>query len=93
MPVIPVPSIPAIFLACLASLGFGAGPALASDARKDLPGVEGGYRIVKPLEEVLEPEPDIPPRADGAVKIGDWDVRISGSVIVDIGTTKPGTGR
>jgi hypothetical protein len=66
--------------------------AQSSDASRDLPGVEGDFRIVRPRAEVLEPEPDTPPD-DGTLKVGDWDVKISGSLTVDIGTMKPRSGR
>ena len=64
-----------------------AGPALAKDAVKPpspaLPGVETGYGIVKPL-----PEPDnmADQEVDGThFKVGDTEVRVSGSITVDIG--------
>jgi hypothetical protein len=82
-------------LAGAVSFGLWSGIALAQSSSKpgnDLPGVEGDYRIVKPRAEILEPEPDAQPQ-DGAVKVGDWDVKISGSVIVDIGTMKPRSDR
>lgn len=66
--------------------------AQSADASKNLPGVQGDYRIVKPRAEVLEPEPDTLPE-DGTLKVGNWDVKISGSVTVDIGTMKPRSGR
>jgi hypothetical protein len=66
--------------------------AQASDGSKDLPGVEGDFRIVKPRAEVLEPRPNTLPD-DGTLKVGDWDVKISGSLTVDIGTMKPRPGR
>lgn len=48
-----------------------------------LPGVDGNYRIVKPVA----PEPDDPSgSASGSqFKIGNMDVRIGGSVTVDVG--------
>ena len=79
-------------LAGAACLGLCSANALAQSSSNDLPGVEGDFRIVKPRAEVLEPEPDTPSQ-DGVVKVGDWDVRISGSVIVDIGTMKPRSNR
>jgi hypothetical protein len=70
-----------------ASAALCAGSAVAKDASKspstDLPGVETGYTIVKP-----QPEPDEPmdQGADGSrFKVGDTDVRISGSITVDVG--------
>jgi hypothetical protein len=55
-----------------------AGPGLAAEkkpAPKNLPGVEGDYRIVKPYAP--EPEP--------AAKIGGWDVKVSGQLTIDVG--------
>lgn len=78
--------------ACLSLWGASARAQSSSKPGNDLPGVEGDFRIVKPRAEILEPEPDTPSQ-DGVVKVGDWDVRISGSVIVDIGTMKPRSGR
>lgn len=78
-----------------ACLGLWSANALAQSSSKPsnhLPGVEGDFRIVKPQAEILEPEPDTNAQ-DGVLKVGDWDVRISGSVIVDIGTMKPRSGR
>ena len=85
------PGIAALLAACL---GLWSGSALAQSSKpgNDLPGVEGDFRIVKPRAEVLEPEPDTPFQ-DGAVKVGDWDVRISGDITVDIGTMKPRSDR
>ncbi|GLQ77136.1 hypothetical protein GCM10007881_06520 [Mesorhizobium huakuii] len=64
--------------------------ALANDsappAQKDaLPGVSGDYRIAKPAPQ---PEPDdaFPSNGNGAFKIGDTDVRISGTITVDMAT-------
>jgi len=84
-----------LLFAGIVSVGLSGAGALvqAAEAQKGLPGVEGGYSIVKPREEVLQPEPDTLPSQDGALKVGDWDVRISGSVIVDIGTMKPRSNR
>jgi len=51
-------------------------------AAEQLPGVSGDHRIVKPLPEPVDGAPQ-----DGdAIKIGDWDVRVSGSVTIDIRT-------
>ena len=58
-------------------------PALAADkkpAPEKLPGVEGGYRIVKPYTP--EPEPDNAP----AAKAGRWDVTVSGTLTFDVVT-------
>lgn len=50
-----------------------------------LPGVSGDYRIAKPAPQ---PEPDdaFPSNGNGTFKIGDTDVRISGSITVDVAT-------
>jgi hypothetical protein len=49
-----------------------------------LPGVTSDYRIAQPAPA---PEPDdaVPSNGISQFKIGDTDVRISGSIIVDIG--------
>ncbi|MFB9979505.1 hypothetical protein ACFSQQ_14960 [Mesorhizobium kowhaii] len=74
----------------IALAGLMSGTALADDssppARKGaLPGVTGDYRIAKPAPQ---PEPDdaFPSNGNGQFKIGDTDVRISGSITVDVGT-------
>lgn len=53
----------------------------AQAADRALPGVEQPEPIVKPLP----PEPDSKAGERGAFKVGDFDVRVSGSVTVDIG--------
>lgn len=76
---------------CLAALAAGllstssgfAGDA-GKQAAKPLPGVDGGYSIVKPAAPQPEPE-DYDPAVGRQFKVGDMDVRISGSVIVDVG--------
>ncbi|RVD59306.1 hypothetical protein EN828_11280 [Mesorhizobium sp. M2D.F.Ca.ET.185.01.1.1] len=63
-----------------------AGTALADDSRSQkLPGVGGDYRIAKPAPQ---PEPDDPEPAgsDGSFKIGNTDVRIGGSITIDMAT-------
>ncbi|TIM32956.1 MAG: hypothetical protein E5Y63_00460 [Mesorhizobium sp.] len=45
-----------------------------------LPGVTNDYRIAKPA---AEPDEAVP--SNGQFKIGDTDVRISGSIIFDVG--------
>ena len=57
-----------------------------------LPGVTSDYRIAKPAPQ---PEPDdaLPAGGDGTFKIGDTDVRISGSIIIDVGAGKTGLPR
>lgn len=46
-----------------------------------LPGVTNDYRIAKPA---AEPD-DAVPSGNGQFRIGDTDVRISGSIIFDVG--------
>ncbi|MGX5828358.1 hypothetical protein [Mesorhizobium sp. 43Arga] len=50
-----------------------------------LPGVSGDYRIAKPAPQ---PEPDdaFASNGNGTFKIGDTDVRISGTITVDMAT-------
>lgn len=62
----------------------------ASTQKGTLPGVTGDYRIAKPA-----PEPDdaLPATGNGQFKIGDTDVRISGSVIIDVGAGSTGLPR
>lgn len=61
-----------------------AGGASSSAQKSALPGVTGDYRIAKPAPA---PEPDdaFPSSGNGQFKIGDTDVRISGSITVDVG--------
>lgn len=49
---------------------------------EDLPGVNKPKQIVQPVPEPLDQQSgeDRQP-----VRVGDWDVKVSGSVIVDIG--------
>ncbi|UCI17181.1 hypothetical protein FJ970_18825 [Mesorhizobium sp. B2-1-8] len=73
----------------LAIVGLASSSALADDAslsaqKGALPGVTGDYRIAKPAPA---PEPDdaFPSSGNGQFRIGDTDVRISGSITVDVG--------
>ncbi|MFK0688226.1 hypothetical protein ACFX5Q_08485 [Mesorhizobium sp. IMUNJ 23033] len=73
--------------AAFAGASMLAGAAFADDSSTQkgaLPGVTGDYRIAKPAPE---PEPDdaLPASGNGQFKIGDTDVRISGSITVDVG--------
>lgn len=70
----------AVFLTAAAAWAGGSSTPQGESA---LPGVDGNYRIVKPLT----PEPDDQSgNASGSqFKIGNMDVRIGGSVTVDIG--------
>jgi len=74
-----------ITLAVLAGALLAGTPAFADDnASQKLPGVSGDYRITKPAPQ---PEPDdVPAGSDGSFKIGNTDVRIGGSITVDMGT-------
>ncbi|HMM64310.1 MAG TPA: hypothetical protein PKD01_09300 [Mesorhizobium sp.] len=67
----------AAFMPAAALAGDNAQP--ASDGA--LPGVAGGYHIVRPAP-VPEPEE---PAATGHFRVGDVEVRVSGSLTVDIG--------
>ncbi|ANT51713.1 hypothetical protein [Mesorhizobium amorphae] len=73
--------------AAFAGASMLAGSAFADDSSTQkgaLPGVTGDYRIAKPAPE---PEPDdaLPASGNGQFKIGETDVRISGSITVDVG--------
>ncbi|AZO54563.1 MULTISPECIES: hypothetical protein [unclassified Mesorhizobium] len=73
----------------LAIVGLVSSSALAEDAstvaqKSALPGVSGDYRIAKPAP-VPEPDDAFPSSGNGQFKIGDTDVRISGSITVDVG--------
>ena len=72
--------------ACIAAAVVTALQATAQASEKksapaDLPGVMVPEPIVKPLAEPILPAK---PNANGFVRMGDWDVRVSGSVSVDI---------
>lgn len=61
--------------------------------KKGLPGVQGDFRIARPEAGIPEAEPENPPRRDGTFRVGDWDVKVSGSITVDIGTFRPRSDR
>jgi hypothetical protein len=67
-------------LAALFAMPFIAAVA-AEAAERALPGVEKPEPIVKPLP----PEPDSEAADRGTFKVGNFDVKVSGSVTVDIG--------
>ncbi|RUM97193.1 hypothetical protein EET67_13645 [Pseudaminobacter arsenicus] len=67
-------------LPCLAAL-FSTAFIAAASAEEALPGFEQPEPIVKQLP----PEPDDEAANSGTFKVGDFDVRVSGSVTVDIG--------
>ncbi|QND64412.1 hypothetical protein HB777_11155 [Mesorhizobium loti] len=77
-----------IAVGLLAFAGLVSAAAFAEDSspaqKGALPGVTGDYRIAKPAPK---PEPDdaFPSNGNGQFKIGDTDVRISGSITVDVG--------
>jgi len=76
--------------AVLAFAGLVSGTALADDSSAQahkgaLPGVTSDYRIAKPAP-VPEPDDAFPSNGNGTFKIGDTDVRISGSITVDAAT-------
>ncbi|UCI10225.1 hypothetical protein [Mesorhizobium sp. B1-1-8] len=75
-----------IALAALAGAFLAGTAALADDSlAQKLPGVSGDYRIAKPAPQ---PEPDdaLPAGNGGSFKIGNTDVRISGSITIDMAT-------
>jgi hypothetical protein len=75
-----------IAIAALAGALTAGTAAFADDnSAQNLPGVSGDYSIAKPAPQ---PEPDdaLPAGSDGTFKIGDTDVRISGSITVDMAT-------
>jgi hypothetical protein len=69
-----------------------AGDSTTSSPKGALPGVTSDYRIAKPAPQ---PEPDdaLPASGNGTFKIGDTDVRISGSITIDVGAGKTGLPR
>ncbi|MER9294104.1 hypothetical protein [Mesorhizobium sp. M0239] len=82
-----------IAVIALAIGGLTSGAALAEDSSPStqkgaLPGVTGDYRIAKPA-----PESDDAFPGNGQFKIGDTDVRISGSITVDVGAGSIGPPR
>jgi hypothetical protein len=69
-------------------------PVLQAEERPGLPGVDrkvADQTRIRPLGEPVAGTPQAD--ANGFVRIGDWDVKISGSVTIDIGTFAPRTGR
>lgn len=63
------------------------GAALAGEKqpKSDLPGVDTNYSIVKPAPP--EPEPERQPK-DSTLRLGEWDVKISGTITFDVTTGK-----
>ncbi|RRI03560.1 hypothetical protein EH240_10370 [Mesorhizobium tamadayense] len=75
-----------IALAAFAGVLITGTAAFADDnSAQKLPGVSGDYRIAKPAPQ---PEPDDaqPAGSNGTFKIGNTDVRISGSITIDMAT-------
>jgi FlaG/FlaF family flagellin (archaellin) len=75
----------AIAFAATASSPAFAGGGTTSKPKAALPGVTSDYRIAKPAPQ---PEPDDawPAGENGTFKIGNTDVRVSGSITIDMGT-------
>lgn len=78
-------------LALVAILALLPVPALSAD--EPLPGVASDYRIVKPAAEAEPAREPGQPDEDGVVRVGDWEIRISGSVSFEIGTGDSGRRR
>jgi hypothetical protein len=94
-----MPSTPhrLVAVAILAIAGLVSGTALAGDSsasnqKATLPGVSGDYRIAKPASRP-EPEDALSGNGAGAFKIGDTDVRISGTITLDVGAGSTGLPR
>ena len=83
------------YAVAIAAVMLSAGiPALQAEERPGLPGVDRMVAGQTPIGPVGEPIIHTPRAdADGFVRVGDWDVKISGSVTIDIGTFAPRTGR
>lgn len=64
-----------------AALVFAAGGMAYAD--EPLPGVDPGKSIVQPMPEPLDDDNRTSEKQP--IKVGDWDVRMSGSIIIDIG--------
>ena len=75
----------AIAITAATSGGAFAGDSTSQPPKGALPGVTSDYRIAKPAPQ---PEPDdaLPAGENGTFKIGNTDVRISGTITVDVGT-------
>ncbi|MER9128274.1 hypothetical protein [Mesorhizobium sp. M0768] len=83
-------SVLCLAVATVAGTNILVGMALAQDnstssQKGALPGVTSDYRIPEPAPQ---PEPDdvAPGNGNGTFKIGDTDVRISGSITIDVAT-------
>lgn len=73
-----------VILAFAGMLAAGNAANADSSSTQKLPGVTGDYRIAKPAPQ---PEPDdaSPAGQNGQFKIGNTEVRISGTITVDVG--------
>jgi len=73
----------AVALACAFSAPALADQPSGTPDKDTLPGVTGSHSIVAP-----EPEPlEAPTMGDGSTfRVGNWDVRVSGSISFEIGT-------
>jgi hypothetical protein len=67
----------AVLIAVFAAMPFAA----AAEDAHPLPGVSQP----EPIVQDLKPEPNGEPATPGTFKVGNFDVKISGSVIVDVG--------
>ncbi|SFT96032.1 hypothetical protein [Mesorhizobium sp. YR577] len=67
----------AVLIAVFAAVPFAA----AAEDAHPLPGVSQP----EPIVQDLKPEPNGEPATPGTFKVGNFDVKISGSVIVDVG--------
>lgn len=47
-----------------------------------------GVNQPEPIVQTLKPEPDEQPAAPGTFKVGSFDVKVSGSITVDVGVGK-----
>ncbi|MFA6154085.1 hypothetical protein [Mesorhizobium sp.] len=85
-------AVAAVVIAGSLSGAARAGDNSAPNQTGALPGVTSDYRIAKPAPA---PEPDdaFPSNGTGQFKIGDTDVRISGSITVDMGAGATGLPR
>jgi hypothetical protein len=83
-------------IAAVLLVGGLATPAVAEDKpplKKELPGVTAPDPIVKPKQESTE-KPSASDYGEGFVKMGNWDVKISGYTRVDIRSGNvPNSGR
>jgi hypothetical protein len=85
-------AVAALTIACLSSGTAFAGDSSAQAQKGTLPGVTGDYRIAKPAPEP-ESNDAFPSNGNSQFKIGDTDVRISGSITVDVGASSIGLPR